>query len=425
MKKSGFLFVAAAVALASAASAQVGLTWVTQTDNLKTLPLLENPSVEIGSNQMHGTAVVTVAGTTYVYMVGGNAPLPGELPRIHYAPIVGNTVGAWQAADVQLTNAAGALGGANLAGVGTSYATRSTVGLNGRIYQVGGRSNVGDVDNRNRGIRVFTPVAGGNIPASNVEYYTGLADATNSIAAVSPVLERLESAVVTNPSKAVAGQTVLYIAGGGSGAEATSSIQKLYIDNSTGAIVGAGPLNANTRALGNAITTAGALDAAKTSGTALILGDYFYYIGSNVAPRDVVLRGTIGNDDNVGTLAAAGVAALPEGRFDGGAVVYNNRIYVLGGCVTGNTDIRNTVYYAEPNLTTGDIATWQTGNPIPITHPVGTVTPGLRRVGAVTSNNLIIIVAGRVANTDAPTRSGDVFVGRDTSAVSDWQFLVD
>jgi hypothetical protein len=407
--KKGLLLVAA-LALAATASAQ-NLNWYAQTTDLSDLATL-------GSMQMHGTATVTVGANKFAYTVGGNTSVAAtDVRKIHYAPITGRQIGAWAEATQELTDAAGGLGTGS-AGIGMCYHTRSTFGYNGRLYVVGGRANVGDATNRWDGVRVYTPDATGNIPAGAATYYTGLADVTNSIAAVTPIMTRLEMTTVTRASVASPGNQVVYVVGGGSAAEATNQVQKFYISGTTGEIINAGPATAAGRALGNAVTSAvGTLDANRNATSAVIVGNNLYVIGGG-ASNPLVQRATIGVDDNLSAFSAIGVAALPEGRTDGGAAVLGGTIYVTGGCVTGNTDIRNVVYYATPDSVTGDIASWSTGNPIPVTHP--TDAPGLRRVGSFVVDDMLVIVGGRIANTNAPLFSDAVFVGLNNSETAGW-----
>lgn len=362
--KKVFLTILAIFALASAAMA-ADLTWNASVDAL--------PS---GNAQMHGTALVTVGANTFLYQIGGNtAAAADDSKLIYYTKVTGTTADTWSSTTYQfpVNNAV--------------YITRSSVGYNGYLYVVGGRFNsTGATYN---GVRVFQPTATGDITAALQEY-----DGSS----YTPLLDRLEMAVAVKDSNtAPSTQGVLYIIGGGSTNPRETAVQKVYIDKSTGQVTGT-------------VTSAGTLATGVGSCQAVIRNGYLYVVAGypgSTAGLTTTQYAQIQGDDNLGTFTNC-TAALPEGRFDGGSVLYNDTIYMIGGAVSGNADTRNTVYRAT--FTGNDITAWTADTAVP-------VTPGIRRVGAVASNSAIFVIAGRL---DAAAFTDKLHIAFDPAQVDDW-----
>jgi uncharacterized repeat protein (TIGR01451 family) len=78
---------------------------------------------------------------------------------------------------------------------------------------------------------------------------------------------------------------------------------------------------------------------------------------------------------------------LPQGLANGQALVFNGRIYYMGGLYTSSLKSVNTVYYAMPNLATGIITAWYT-----TTAPLPYKTFG--QMAAATVNNRIYAMSG-------------------------------
>jgi hypothetical protein len=373
--KNWLVILLAAVGLAMSAGAQAQLTWTTSTA----------PQFGPGRIQMHGTAVTTTAGRTFVHIISGNSQWAGgDDTRIYYAEVIGS------GPTTTLTNFTTAT--YTFPANNAVYMTRSCVGWGDKIYCVGGRFNSGgSVFN---GIRVFQVQPNGDITTLTQSY-----DGTP----YTPSLDRLESAAVINPATGI-----LYIAGGGN--PAVNNVQKVQIDPITGLVIGP-------------VTNAGTLPANLRQGTALILNNKFYYIagstGSDPVPTavyyaDILLSGDLGS-------FTATSAPLPAGRYDGGATVYRNTIYVIGGTDTTvggtaavNDASKNTVWQAVMGVG-GDITAWTTDTSIPIAPAAN---GGFRRVGAVTAGNVIVVVGGRQNNVDI---SDLARIGYEPAAsVADW-----
>ncbi len=368
------VFAAATAAICSGAVAQ-NITWNMSSANI--------PS---GSIQMHGSAIVNVDGVNYLYAVGGNTAAAGtDSTKIYYAALPAT------GADADLTWAEATYAFPNQS---ATYITRGSVGYNGRLYVVGGTFNAGATTGAAyNGIRVYQPDSTGNITGVQQEY----TDAT-----AVPAVNRLEMTAVARQSTDNPANGVLYIIGGGSTNPRPNVVQKVTIDGATGDIVGT-------------VSTAGTLATGVGQAPSVIFNNRLYVIGGYpgaVGGLTSVQYATIESDDNLGSFSNT-TAVLPEGRFDGGAVVYNGTIYVLGGAVTGNGDARDTAYRATVDPITGDITAWTADSPIPLT----TATGGYRRVGAVSTPEAIYMIGGR---HDANNISGRLVTGSVDSNVDEW-----
>ncbi|MCX7719007.1 MAG: hypothetical protein N2111_11500 [Candidatus Sumerlaeaceae bacterium] len=376
--KQWLVILLAAVGLAMTAGAQAQLTWTTSTA----------PQFGPGRIQMHGTAVTTTAGRTFIHIISGNSQWAGaDDTRIYYSEVTGSGL---TTALSNFTTATYVFPVNNAV-----YMTRSCVGWGDKIYCVGGRFNAGgSVFN---GIRVFEVQPNGDV-VSLLQSYDGTP--------YSPALDRLESAAVINPATGI-----LYIAGGGN--PAVPQVQRVQIDPVTGQVTGA-------------VTTAGTLPVALRQGTALILNNRLYYVagstGSDPVPTAVYYADILPSGD-LGTFNTA-TAPLPAGRYDGGAVVYRGTIYVIGGTdttvggsVVTNNASKDTVWQATMGPG-GDITGWTVDTSIPIAPAT---SGGFRRVGAVVAGNTIVVVGGRQNNTDI---SDLARIGYEPpAAVEDWSLF--
>jgi hypothetical protein len=326
--------------------------------------------------QMNGTAVLTVDGRQYLYILGGNRTTDhgGDSRLIHYAPITGTDVGPWAVADARLERG------------GTSYHTRSAVAAGGRIYLVGGRFNQeGDFSTTYNGVRVFEPDATGNIPADSVTYYTGLGD-DGGIRAVEPALDLLEMSAVGTPSRRHPGEHVVYVIGGGLGETATTAVRSFRVA-ADGSIVDAGPGGE----LRPALRVERPLPEPVAFAPAVIRARHLYLIGGN-PPSDRVYFARLRDDDSVGVWQLA-TARLPIPLFDSAAAVLDGRLYVIGGTSSSNAEITNQVWRAVINPAACDIVQWLPESALPI-------TPGIRRAGAATTSEAIFLIGGRTSESD-------------------------
>lgn len=367
--------------LVATASAQDTISWETAATDL---------TGATGTLQMNGTAVVNIGGTDFVYIIGGNTGNDGgDTDLIRYAPVDGDDLGPWATAT------------ANLDGAGVAYHTRSCLGHNGRIYVVGGRFNSGFAIYN--GIRVFEPDSTGDIPATNVTEYPGPTGAVT--------LDRLEMMAAIVPSQTASGQSVLFIIGGstfGSGTAGRDAVKRVFIDDSTGEIVGADPVTGD---LTPAITTLDPLPGFRGSTQAVVHDGYIYLPGGfDGAGRADTIYAEILSDDTLGTWQTA-TATLPQTRFDGGAASFAGNLYVMGGTVSSNADTLNTVYRAVMGAN-GDITAWEAD------APVSALVPGFRRIGATVAEDAVYIIGGRL---DGSGFSDDVQVGTEIqTSVRDW-----
>lgn len=108
-------------------------------------------------------------------------------------------------------------------------------------------------------------------------------------------------------------------------------------------------------------------------------------------------------------------APLPHTLVDMESAVLYNRLYVVGGMFGGAS--QNTVYVAEPDPATGQIAAWPTTTPLPV------LAVGGYRESAVTVEHGRIYVYGGGSGVSGATYSYFVFFGEPdpaTGMIPDW-----
>ncbi|MCC6545881.1 hypothetical protein IT570_01840 [Candidatus Sumerlaeota bacterium] len=355
------LTIFAGLVVAAPLGASAALTWVTSPNNLE---------ATCGNTQMHGTVIVTggnLGSNEFIYRIGGNTEIPGgDSKSIEYAQITGaGTTGPWATATLALPD--------GLSGPDWAYIEHLVVSYNGYIYIVGGDTNGSDPTRDT--ITVLQPTASGDITA-----VFGTSSAPG-------VYNRFESSAVVNPATGI-----LYIVGG-SGPVNTVDYVQLNNDGTIGT-----PVNTSS------------LLAASYWGPLVIRNNHIYQIGALLSSSPVTSTGNvpyavINGDGSLGTWANT-TAALPEGRYDGGAVVYQGDIYSVQGTFNGNATTRDTVFKAV--MTGDDITSWTTDTPTPVTG---------RRISAVASANGIFIVGGR---QDASIINSDVYIGAVVSGANSW-----
>lgn len=369
----------AAVAVFVAASSYGQLNWSTATDEVAPIT---------NRIQMHGSAVLN----GYIYVFGGNTDpqglswqgadgAAGDSAAIFYAQITGANTGAW----VKTTGELPFLGTGN---PNWAYIERQVAVHNGRIYITSGSGNHANSAPQNR-VTIITPETNGNILQSgiNVVALTG----GNSIA-------RTGHATVIDPVN-----NRLYVVGGGSSA-VRAQVDVADINPSTGLV--------------SDFRAAGTLATGVWFHPAVYLGGRIYAMGGNPLTA-VVQSATI--DPGTGNLSAfdsSSHAVLPNGRWDGWAVVMDGTIYQGNGTNSSNNTTQDSVFRATINGS-GVITSWTTDTPVPVTREFGTASglAGLRRLGACASSNTIYVPGGRVDN-DSFTRK--LYIAVIPSAVQDW-----
>lgn len=347
------------------------------------------PAPETGYFQMGGHALVEIAGTEYLYIIGGNVnqagqatySAAGDSPYIYYAALDSNgDPGTWTQATLVLPEVA-------TGEPGWTYIEQSVASINGRIYIFGGNNN-GAPPQRNS-ITILEPSATGDITAiaDTVVPPAGEVDAIFNMVAVDAVNNRIYS-LNGGPSTAIVVRNV----------------------------------NPTTGAL-SASTAAGTLTTAVRQTPMLVHDGYLYVIaGRGATMQSAIQYAPINAGD--GTLGAFQTATgvLPTVFADGGAVSFNNTIYVIAGTRNSNADTQNRVFRAVMGAS-GDITSWAEDNLFPIpsqaqqsTFDTATTpaTIGPRRTGAVAGANAIYLVGGRY---DAARVSSQVAVGKVLPAV--------
>lgn len=317
--------------------------------------------------QMHGSAVLDTGGKKFMYVIGGNSsvgPLANsannDSPYMYKAEITSTrTLTAFTTCSLVLpmdpTNA-------NIPG--WCYIERSVDTYNGKIYVVGGNNNDGPPQRQTIGI--MTP-----------DTTTG--DVTTiTLTPVSGITSVLFEACIIDKSTGR-----LYVIGGGSGAASrTTRCAWAQIDGS-----------------GNvgAFTATSALPSARGQHSVVIKNGYMYSVAGNPGTPDAVIYyAKINGDGSLGTWATAS-ATLPEARFDSGAVADpragQNFLYYVGGAVSGNTTIRNTVFKIQVDPATGNATAAFLDSNIP-TGP----RAGYRRSMPITDGRTIYMTGGRMEN---------------------------
>jgi hypothetical protein len=345
-----------------------------------------------------GPEIMPGAGNLQFYQMGGAAELNGKMyifggntangddRKMYFTTLGLGTVSAFTTCTYTMPD------GATPGQADWCYNERKTLSYNGRMYIVGGNNNGSDPE-RNQ-VTIITPQPGGDIANAtdfNVTNATG-----NSIA-------RLESAAVVNPATGK-----LYVIGGGPGTQIDVA-QISSVDGTVGAF-----------------STAGALPASLDFHGAVILGGRLYVIGgwNGSASVTTVQHTTFNGDGTIGAWTTD--TSLPEGRYDGMALVYKGKIWYIGGTVTGNPTTRNTALLATVDGS-GNITGWTTDSTMVLkSSQTGTggypdftgPTTGIRRItGVATDTNGIFIPGGRI---DSTTWTGFVFIGRDLTDVETW-----
>jgi N-acetylneuraminic acid mutarotase len=239
----------------------------------------------------------------YMYILGGGITSGASYDDVQYAPIKADgTLGSW-AATTSFTGARRA---------------HSTVISRGHIYVIGSSSYTNDVQYA----RINTD---GTIGAWNTTttFNTGRGYHTS-----------------------VAYNGRLYIIGGYSSGGAADDIQYTTI-NAPGAA-------------SNFKTNASSFATARQEHSAAVVGNYLYVIGGQNqagAYYNDVQYAPINADGSIGSWASS---TLPAANAHHELVVYNGRIYVVGG-YNGTSLGLNTIWYAQP-ATNGSIVSWSTAN---------------------------------------------------------------
>jgi hypothetical protein len=302
--------------------------------------LLGMNSGETGSWSSVSTALTAsraYAGTAtangYVYVVGGNSTTTPQ-STVYYAKINSDgTTGAWTTNTYALPAA-------------TSYTT--AVALNGYLYILGGSDSGGTEQSTVYFTRLNSdgstgswytttslPAARSNGSAFSVNgymYYIGGQNSSNT-AQNTTYYAKINSdgtldswtagSTITNARKSaqvITANGYLYVAGG---ADSTDTYQST---------VYYATLNAGTGAIGTFASTS-ALPGARAEGGALLANGYMYVIGgrdSSTYQTSVYYSKLSGSDGTAGTWATA-TSALPVAEGGRGAYVANGYLNVIGG----------------------------------------------------------------------------------------------
>ena len=175
----------------------------------------------------------------------------------------------------------------------------------------------------------------------------------------------------------------LYVTGGYDGTNFKQDVRYAALNND-------GSLNGSWADGGNNFTTA------RAGHTAVVRNGYLYIVGgcSTGASCSAFQADTqyapLNNNGTVGSWAVT--TSFSTGRFGQGATVYNDRLYVAGGCSTGNcTSFRNDVQIAPIN-NGGPGKTWDWGSV--------TSLPAARNTGAAVAYNGYLYAVGGSNNTN-------------------------
>lgn len=96
-------------------------------------------------------------------------------------------------------------------------------------------------------------------------------------------------------------------------------------------------------------TESNTLTAARTYGSAVVYNSRIYYMGGfNAGGQTTVYSTTLDPNGTTNAWSTTGMIALPGTRFGHSAQVYNDRIYVVGGA-SSNSATSNVVYYMKLN----------------------------------------------------------------------------
>lgn len=257
------------------------------------------------------------------------------------------------------------------------YISRHVNTYGGRIYITGGNTNRSGIAERNT-VTYAQPDASGNITAWTAQPAGG-----SSIA-------RWEHASIIDQTTGR-----LYVIGGGSSAVRSTRIDVAQIraDGSVGDFSLAGNLSVAVAQMGAAIRNG-----------------KLYVFGGNrgTAISAYVQHATINSDGTLSTFSTASTP-LPEERFDCVAATCGSRIFVMGGCVTGDVDTRDTVWSAQFD-SQGVITGWNVESPLP-------ALSGLRRMPAVTDTTGMYVLGGRRSATE-PTSA--IHFSSIPSRIDDW-----
>lgn len=339
----------------------------------------------VGGIQMHGSAVLNVDGQRMLYAVGGNRTAGGDSVNISYAPLDLDpvNVGAW--ADTTFEFASDS----NEFAVGSTYIERTTFAYNDRLYIVGGNHNSSPEDGLNQ-IRVFEPTPTGDIIAESAALgFDGAA------AGVTPSLGNVGASAAVDPAT-----NSLYVVGGSS---TDTTVRRFTIDPVTGAVSD------------YQVMTSTLLWPSWFSSGAVVKDGYLYVIDShNTADRGKIQYAPINGDGTLGAFVQT--ASLPAPQIDGGSVVMNGEIYVVGGHTGGgNTAVTNAVTRSVTGAN-GAITEWVADAPFPNAN-LSTVE-GLRRIGVASLGDDGFVIIGGRNNDQFPPH---VFVAEPVNAsVNEW-----
>ena len=143
-------------------------------------------------------------------------------------------------------------------------------------------------------------------------------------------------------------------------------------------------------------TATSSFTATRTGHSAIVANNYIYIIGgrqaSNAGTRTVYYR-LLNSDGTIssGTWATGTqLPATPGNRWGQGAFTYNNRLYVLGGM--SSTSRYTQVHYAELDSGTGSVGSWTSTTALP---------SGRGNFGVAVYGNRVYVMGGQLTGTTA------------------------
>ncbi|MFA5933598.1 MAG: tail fiber domain-containing protein [Microgenomates group bacterium] len=325
----------------------------------------------------HTSNIVTIGGTSYVYVIGGNTGGNSYQSTVYKATIdTSGNIGTFSTtSQAQLPASRGEHSSSivSIGGTNYLYVTGGVTGaftMTSTVYKaaINTSGNVGTFATTSQAqltqVRIAQSQETANIDGVNYLYTIGGYVGSNNSAVyksrIGTPLTSLgfNSYYHTSASSTVGGTSYIYILGGNNGTSAISTIYKGALD-STG-MLAATPF---------ATTSQGQLPVASQQHTTIksTVGgtDYLYVIGGwagSSTPYSTVYKSTVGASGNLGAFATTSQGQLLATLYDLssskvtiGGTTY---VYVLGGN-NGSGNV-STVYKSQVNVSTGDLGTFDT-----------------------------------------------------------------
>ena len=357
----------AAAAIAFASSADAATSWVSASNKLPCLM------------QMHGTGYAVAGGKTYIYSFGGNTSIAGSAADrnlIYYSQLSSAdnvSPGAWAQATATL----------NVPADLNAYIERAAISNGTSIFVIGG-----DTNGTNPGRQIVQTMTIGS---------TGDVTAVAEAALAGSYLNgyRYGDSVAFDKTN---NRVYAMQCSAGTNAGGIGSVHVASVGTSVGTFAS------------NSIKAS----AARVFAPAVVHNGYLYWIGGNSSNSTDVF--TLGGD-GMPTAVTPATATFPTTLTDLVAFSFKGDLYVAGGCVSGNTNVVDSVYKATIGAN-GNITAWTLD---------GTLPQKARRVSGFATDNAMFLTGGRA---DANTLLDTVQIGviqstpaGGVSAATDWNAL--